>query len=91
MDDPSLSNASGYVSNTSNWSTDQVPVDINDLLCDDGSYQACAIITPIADVDATSHKMKGSISEAHSTSSGFYLVSGYTPTTGTANYSNRQQ
>jgi hypothetical protein len=85
-----MATSSGYVTNVNNWSSDLVPVEEEDFQCQSGDYQPCEIIAPIADVNTSTHKLKGSIS-ATSGSSSFFIVSGYTPTTGTASVNNRQQ
>ncbi|MGJ7032309.1 hypothetical protein [Niabella hirudinis] len=82
-----MSNTAGYVSNVNNWSTDLVEVNEDDLQCSSGNYQACEIIAPVADVDA-SHKLKGTITEKAGSSS-FRVINSYTPSTGTASYNNR--
>ena len=88
LNNPAMSNTAGYVSNPSNWSTDLVEVDEDDLQCSPGNYQACEIIAPIADVDAGTHKLKGTITETAGSSS-FNVIDSYTPTTGSASFNNR--
>lgn len=90
LNNPLMATTAGYVTNVNNWSSDLVPVEENDLQCQTGDYQPCEIIAPIADVNTTTHKLKGSIS-ASSGSSSFFIVDGYTPTTGSASFNNRQQ
>jgi hypothetical protein len=90
LNDPLMATSSGYVTNVNNWSSDLVPVEEDDLQCQTGDYQPCEIIAPIADVNTSTHKLKGSIS-ASSGSGSFFIVSGYSPTTGTAKFSNRNQ
>jgi hypothetical protein len=90
LDNPLMATTSSYVTNVNNWSSDLVPVEENDLQCQTGDYQPCEIVTPIADVNTTTHKLKGSISATNGSSS-FFIVDGYTPTTGSASFNNRQQ
>jgi len=90
LDNPLMATTSGYVTSVSNWSSDLVPVEEDDLQCQTGDYQPCEIIAPIADVNTTTHKLKGSISASLGSSS-FYVVDDYTPTTGSATFNNRQQ
>lgn len=90
LNDPLMATTSGYVTNVNNWSSDLVPVEEDDLQCQSGNYQPCEIIAPIADVNTITHKLKGSIS-ASSGSGSFLIVDGYTPTTGSASFNNRQQ
>jgi hypothetical protein len=89
LNNPLMATSSGYVTNVNNWSSDLVPVEEDDFQCQSGSDEACEIIAPIADVNA-SHKLKGSISETIGSAS-LYIVSGYSPTTGTARFNNREQ
>lgn len=90
LDNPLMATTSSYVTNVNNWSSDLVPVEEDDLQCQAGDYQPCEIIAPIADVNTTTHKLKGSISASPGSSS-FYVVDDYTPTTGSATFNNRQQ
>lgn len=90
LNNPLMASSSGYVSNVNNWSSDLVPVDEEDFQCQGGTEEACEIITPIGDVNTSTHKLKGSISETSGTAS-LYIVSGYTPTTGSASFNNRDQ
>jgi hypothetical protein len=89
LDNPLMATSSGYVTNVNNWSTDLQPVQEDDFQCQTGTDEACEIIAPIADVN-TSHKLKGSISATIGTAS-LYIVSAYSPTTGTARFNNREQ
>lgn len=89
LNNPLMATTAGYVTNVNNWSTDLQPVEEDDLQCQTGTDEACEIIAPIADVN-TSHKLKGSISATIGTAS-LYIVSGYSPTTGTARFNNRDQ
>jgi hypothetical protein len=89
LDNPLMATSSGYVTNVNNWSTDLVPVEENDFQCTPDDNQPCEILAPINDVTTTTHKLKGSIS-ASKGSSNFYIVDGYTPTTGSASFNNRQ-
>lgn len=90
LDKPLMATSSTYVSNVNNWSSDLVPVDEQDFQCQGGNYQPCEILAPITDVNTSTHKLKGSISVT-SGSSSFFIVSGYTPTTGSASFNNRNQ
>lgn len=89
LDNPLMATTAGYVTNVNNWSTDLQPVEEDDLQCQPGTDEACEIIAPIADVN-TSNKLKGSISATIGSAS-LYIVSGYTPTTGSATFNNRKQ
>ena len=89
LDNPASASTPGYVSDVNNWSTNQVPVDLNALSCASGTYQPCEIITAIADVDASTHKMKGTIAETPGSSS-YNIVSSYTPSTGSSAFRNRK-
>lgn len=88
LNDPLMATSSTYVTNVNNWSTDLVPVEENDFQCEPDDNQPCEILAPIADV-TTTHKLKGSISASKGSGS-FYIVDGYTPTTGSASFNNRQ-
>jgi hypothetical protein len=90
LDNPLMASTSSYVTNVNNWSSDLVPVEEDDFQCQTGTDEACEIITPIGDLNTTTHKLKGSISATNGSGS-LYIVSGYTPTTGTASFNNRQQ
>lgn len=89
LDNPLMATSSGYVTNVNNWSTDLVPVEEDDFQCQPDDNQPCEILTAIGDVNTSTHKLKGSIS-ASIGSSTFYIVDGYTPTTGAASFNNRQ-
>jgi hypothetical protein len=90
INNPLMATTASYVTNVNNWSSDLVAVAEDDFQCQSGDYQPCEILAPIADVNTTTHKLKGSIS-ASSGSSSFFIVDSYTPTTGTASVNNRQQ
>jgi hypothetical protein len=90
LNNPLMATTSSYVTNVNNWSSDLVPVQEDDFQCQSGDYQPCEILTAIGDVNTSTHKLKGSISASIGSSS-FYVVNGYTPTTGSASFNNRQQ
>jgi hypothetical protein len=89
LNNPLMATTASYVTNVNNWSTNLQPVEEDDLQCQTGTDEACEIIAPIADVN-TSNKLKGSISATIGSAS-LYIVSGYTPTTGTARFNNKEQ
>jgi hypothetical protein len=89
LDNPLMATSQSYVTDVSHWSTNHVPVEEDDFQCQTGQNQPCEILAPIGDVTTTTHKLKGSISASKGSTS-FYIVDGYSPTTGTASFNNRQ-